>query len=186
MLTTDEATLARALALGDSSAAWAAWHRFAPRVRRTIQRFMGSGADVEDVVQQVFVCFFERIATLQEPQALNGFLIAIALNVARAEARRNRVRRTLWQNWVAPPSSVHPDPEAREAFAHLCAILRGLRPADAAVLVERFVDNDELAEMASSRGVSLSTIKRRLTRIAHRFKVQAKRDPALSHRISGP
>jgi RNA polymerase sigma-70 factor (ECF subfamily) len=180
MLETDEATLVRALLDGDSEAAWAAWHRFAPKVRRAIQRRLGNEADIEDVVQQVFVCFFKRLPTLQDPEAVQAFVMSIAVNIARTEVRRNRCRRDFLRGWVGPRSSVHPNPEAREAAAHFWSIVGRLGPRDGTAFVQRFVDNEELVDVASSHGVSLSTIKRRLTRIRHRVAVQVQRDPALA------
>jgi RNA polymerase sigma factor (sigma-70 family) len=176
----DDETLARALISGDPRAAWVAWHRFAPVIRRTLARKLNAGPDVDDLVQQTFLCLFRRIHTLQRPQALKAFVISITLNMIRREARRRRVQDNFWRKCVTPPLSVHPDPEAREALARFCRILEGLGPADGTTFMLRFVDNRDLADIASSLGVSLSTVKRRLTRIWQRFTAQVERDPALS------
>lgn len=180
LIEADDATLGRALLEGDPRAAWVAWHRFAPLVRRMIRRLLDPGSDIEDLLQQVFVCFFERIPTLQEPQALKAFVIAITLNNVRSEVRRRRVRQTLWRSWASTPGPVHPDPEAREALSRFCRIMDGLGPADGTAFMLRFVDNRDLDDVASTLGVSLSTVKRRLNRIWHRVAAQVERDPALS------
>jgi RNA polymerase sigma-70 factor (ECF subfamily) len=176
----DDETLARALMSGDPRAAWVAWHRFAPMIRKTISRKQSVGPDVDDLLQQVFLCLFERISTLKKPQSLKAFLVSITLNLMRREARRRRVRRDLWQTWATRPGPVHPNPEAREALARFCRILEGLGPADGTAFMLRFVDNRDLADVASSLGVSLSTVKRKLTRIWQLVAAQVERDPALS------
>ena len=140
---------------------------------------MGNGAEIDDLVQEVFVCFFRRLPTLQDPRAISGFVISITLNIARTEVRRQSVRRALCQGWGSP-SWLDPDPEAREALAHFCRILEGLGPSDVTAFMLRFVDHRDLAEVASILGVSLSTAKRRLARAWQRVMAQLQRDPALS------
>jgi RNA polymerase sigma-70 factor (ECF subfamily) len=185
MLESDDATLARALLEGDSRAGWVAWQRFAPKVRRTIRRFLWNETEIDDVVQQVFVCFLERLPTLQDPHALRAFLISITLNIARTEVRRDRLRRDVWRSGVAPPSSVQTDSEAREALARFCRIVGRMRPDDRSAFVQRFVENKDLVEVASRLGISLSTVKRRLNRIWLRIEAQAERDPALCSYLLG-
>ena len=61
----DDATLARALIGRSPAAPRVAWKRFAPMVRRILRRSLGPEGDIEDVVQDVFLCLFERVPTLR-------------------------------------------------------------------------------------------------------------------------
>ena len=60
---------------------------------RLIRRSLGPQHEVEDIVQDVFLCLFGRLHTLRDPVALRAFVIAITVRTARYEIRRARVRR---------------------------------------------------------------------------------------------
>jgi RNA polymerase sigma-70 factor (ECF subfamily) len=169
---------------GDSRAPRVAWHRFAPMVHRILKRTLGPGADVEDLVQEVFVCLFGRIKTLREPKALKAFVIAIAAMTVRAELRRRRTRRMLWLDVPTSPMPVHPDPEARQALQHFYLILDRLGAQDRTAFVLRYMEQLELTDVASALQTSLSTTKRRLTRVWQRVSLLVERDPALAHYLS--
>jgi RNA polymerase sigma-70 factor (ECF subfamily) len=181
----DDAALARALMGDDPGAPRVAWQRFAPMVHRILKRTLGPTADVEDLVQEVFLCLFDRVKTLREPKALKAFVIAIAAMTVRAELRRRRTRRMFWLEVAnSPPPPVHPDPEGRQALKHFYQILDRLGDQDRTAFVLRFMEEMELTDVASALQTSLSTTKRRLARVWQRVALLADRDPALSHYLS--
>jgi RNA polymerase sigma-70 factor (ECF subfamily) len=76
---------------------------------------------------------------------------------------------------ITPPL----DASAREALLRLYAILDRM-DADAQLLFTmRYVQRLELTDLAEVFGVSLATIKRRLSRVADRVFTMARRDEAL-------
>ncbi len=180
LLVQDDATLALALISGDPRATRVAWRRFSPMVRQFTERLLGP-RDVDDLVQDVFVSFFDRVKTLQDPKALKAFILSIAANRARHEVRRRKVGRFLCLDADPPPVAVHFDPEAREALVRFYQILDRLGADDRTAFVLRFVEEMDLEGVASSLDISLSTVKRRLTRCWHKVAVQVQRDAALSH-----
>jgi RNA polymerase sigma-70 factor (ECF subfamily) len=181
----DDAALARALMANDPRAPRVAWQRFAPMVHRILKRTLGPGADVEDLVQEVFLCLFDRVKTLREPKALKAFVIAIAAMAVRAELRRRRTRRMFWLEVAsAPQLPVHPDPESRQALTHFYLILDRLGAQDRTAFVLRFMEEMELTDVASALQTSLSTTKRRLARVWQRVALLVERDPALAHYLS--
>jgi RNA polymerase sigma-70 factor (ECF subfamily) len=153
-------------------------------VHRILKRTLGPGADVEDLVQEVFLCLFDRVKTLREPKALKAFVIAISAMMVRAELRRRRTRRMFWLDIAAPPQLVHPDPEAREALTRFYLILDRLGAQDRTAFVLRFMEEMELTDVASALNTSLSTTKRRLARVWQRVSLLVERDPSLSHYLS--
>ena len=180
----DDAALARALLARDPRAALEAWSAYAPMVLRLVRRFFGPGCDGQDLCQEVFLRLFKRIDELRDPAALRGFLISIALGVARNELRRARVRR-----WIRLTSSgelpevaspVAWDPEARQATAHLYAILGRLSAEDRSLFITRQVEKMEVAQIAIVHGLSLATTKRRLARMSQRVGARMTRDPLLA------
>src|SRR5262249_44652304 len=84
----DDAVLARALIERRPNAPAALWARFAPMVHRMLRRTLGPGAEIEDVVQEVFLCVFQKVSGLREPRALRAFVISVTALTARYELRR--------------------------------------------------------------------------------------------------
>src|SRR5438132_14199568 len=75
LLRADDATLASALMANAVRAPRVAWTRFAPMVHRMLKRAFGPGHDIEDMVQDVFLCLFKKVEGLREPKALKSFVI---------------------------------------------------------------------------------------------------------------
>jgi RNA polymerase sigma-70 factor (ECF subfamily) len=175
--------LVAALRARDPRAARAAWSQLAPLVRRTLRRFRDAGADREDLCQEVFLRFFARIDELRNDRALRSFLFGICVGVAQNDRRRARLRRAVA---LCPPDelpdvlAVRPDPEAHERAARLRAVLASARPGDARLFWLRYAEGMELRELAASVGVSLSTLRRRLSVAMRRLGQRLRADPALA------
>lgn len=164
----------------DPAAARVAWHRFSPMVRRMVRRTLGPHADIEDVVQDVFLCLFDRAPSLREPQALDGFVISITARTLSYVCRRARVRR-----WVglSPDieqlGTVHADASSRAALIHFYGILDRLSTRDRMSFVLRFVEGMSGEEVAQALGVSMPTARRSFTRAWQRVTYLAQLDPFL-------
>jgi RNA polymerase sigma-70 factor, ECF subfamily len=182
----DDAALARALIERRPGAPAALWARFAPMVHRMLRRTLGPGADVEDVVQDVFLCVFQKVTGLREPRALRAFVISVTALTARYELRRRWVGR--WVHLGRDPDRPDmrvslPDPEAREAMVRFYKILDRVKPSDRTAFVLRFIEGLELAEIAVAMETSLATAKRRIARVWNRVSLLVERDPALAHYV---
>ena len=183
----DDATLARALIAKNVAAPRVAWTRFSPLVRRILQRTLGPQHDVEDIVQDVFLCLFQRVNTLRDPVALKAFVIAITVRTAHYEIRRARVRR-----WVGLARTselpdlrvVEADANARNALIHFYRALDRINARDRAAFVLRFIEGREAAEVAAALNVSVPTARRRFTRGWERVIFFAQRDPFLVDYLS--
>ncbi len=180
----DDGALLLLLASGDERATRRAWDEFSPLVRRILQRTLGPDADVEDVLQEVFLRFYENVGRLREAGALRGFLIAITVNTLRGELRRRRVRRILR---LVDPAELHrlraveTDLEARDALDRFYRILNSLRKDDRIAFVLRVIEDLPLSEVAASLDVSEPTVRRRVARARKRVNLHVERDPLLSH-----
>lgn len=178
-----DAELALALIARDPKAPRALWNRFAPMVFRILKRAMGPGHDVEDLVQDVFLCVFEKVPALREPKALRAFVISFTMLTARGELRRlwrqSRIRR-LDKGDASEDELVHVDTDGREALGRFYAVLDRINPHDRTMFVLRFIEGLELTEVAAASGVSLATSKRRLARAWAKVILLVGRDPILS------
>jgi RNA polymerase sigma-70 factor (ECF subfamily) len=179
----DDRRLAIALLAGAPDAAGRAWATFSPIVVRILRRYLGSGPDQQDLLQEVFIRLFSRIHELRDRGALRTFVLNICLGVANNELRRRRVRRRLGltDTGTLPDRPIDAaDFEARQALARCRRLLDGLGDDDRALFVLRYVEKLELAEVAAALGWSLSKTKRRLPRVTARVTRLMQRDPALA------
>ena len=58
-----DVALVEALRRGEAQAELAAWNRFSTGVDQTLRRLLGPGPDREDLLQEVFIRFYRRIAS---------------------------------------------------------------------------------------------------------------------------
>jgi RNA polymerase sigma-70 factor (ECF subfamily) len=164
----EDVSLAQALIEGRREAAPFAWRRFHPIVQGTLRRMLGSGPDLADLTQEVFLRFFGKVRELRKLESLRFFVTSIAIRRAQEEIKRRRVRR-----WAAPQllhSVQQParaaSPEARDMLSHVARVMGALDPVDRSVYILRHVDGLELAEIARTLDTSISTVRRRLRRVA--------------------
>lgn len=179
----DDGALAAALMAREPGATTLAWTSLSPLVLGFLRRYFGPRADHEDLCQEVFARFFTRIPELRVPQALRSFLIGICLGVAQNERRRVNIRRAV----ALTPTGELPetpcaaaDLEAREALSRLCRLLTQGAAEDRVLFVKRFVQERELAEIATDLGRPVGTIKRRVAGAHRRVTAKMQRDPALA------
>jgi RNA polymerase sigma-70 factor (ECF subfamily) len=152
-----------------------------------LRRSLGP-ADVEDLVQEVFLRFFDKIGELREPSAMRSFLIGITLRVAGTFLRRKRVRRWMMLTDTGAPPDEHAtsdDPQARETLRRLYAVLDKIDDEGRLAFVLRHFEGYELTEVATALGCSLATAKRRLSSAQERFDSIAARDPLLKPYLEG-
>ncbi|MBC8131534.1 MAG: sigma-70 family RNA polymerase sigma factor [Deltaproteobacteria bacterium] len=182
-----------ALMRGDPGAPYQAWLRFRPMVRGNLRRIVGPGLDEEDLGQEVFLRFFQRVGSLREPAAVRGFLFAICLRVAQKELRRRWLRR--WLRLTNDGTLPDPTPtgrpddtadrEVHDAVTRYYAILDAVGGQGRSLFVTRYIEGMELTEVARTHGLSVSTTQRRLGRVAKRIDAMVRRDPVLAG-IAGP
>jgi RNA polymerase sigma-70 factor (ECF subfamily) len=176
---TEDTLLARALIAGHREAASTVWQRFRPAVQITLKRLLGPGEDIADLTQDVFARFFGKVSELRNLSAMRPFLIGIAFRRAREEIRRRHVRRSLRpliedhfredaRGW---------DPESRQTATRLVALLQDLGP-DGQIYALRVIEGRELAEVASTMNLSISTVRRRLGRVVKRIERVSGQSPA--------
>jgi RNA polymerase sigma-70 factor (ECF subfamily) len=187
----DDATLASALIAQDLRAPRVAWARFAPMVHRMLKRAFGQPHDLEDMVQDVFMCLFRKLPGLRDRGALKAFVVAITVKTIQYEIRGRRMRarfRTAPASDVDSPEHDHsaeqPDAAARQALRRFYSILERLNARERTAFVLRFFEGMELTEVASALQISLSTTKRLLDKAGKRVTRLVERDPGLAAYLS--
>jgi RNA polymerase sigma-70 factor (ECF subfamily) len=173
----DDATLAEALMARDPWAGTVVWWRFKPLVARMAARFFTSRADIDDVVQEVFLCLLGRIHTLSHPTALRNFIVSITrFTITYQKKRVLRRRCEPLDERHLDALSVSLDPHARETMERVLTRVSRAGTIGRMAFMLRFIHGLEILEVASVLGRSPATIKRHLARTHRRVIAKVPRD----------
>jgi RNA polymerase sigma-70 factor (ECF subfamily) len=154
---TDLTRLVRSAQAGDRSAFAELYQRFTRMVHGIVLARMAR-AEVDDVVQDVFVAALERLGDLREPAAFGGWLAAIARHRATDHGRRTPRTETLAHDPASPPGR-----DRLEGLAILQAI-RALPDAYKDTLMLRLVEGMSGAEIAERTGLTPASVRVNLHR----------------------
>ena len=157
------ADLGRALVAG---AAWAyaeTWNRFAPIVRKMAFSTLGSEAEADDIVQEVFCRLAKKARSLRKPESLHSFVVSFAIRVLKWELRRKRAH--AWLSFDAPENltdklDVSVDVESRDLLRRFYGLLDKLTPRERLVYALRNMESMTIEEAALAMQISVSTVKR--------------------------
>lgn len=162
------------------------FHRYERMVRSALRRQLGPDSEVDDLVQEAFLRFFDAAGRVKSASSLKNYLYSIAVYTARDTIRRRRRERRLLSSLQSPLArevASLESPDARAALAQLATVLGSMRSEDRRAFLLRQVDDVDLTRVASTLGVSLSTARRRV-RSAKRFvEKRAARSALLSEYV---
>ncbi|MCP5042428.1 MAG: sigma-70 family RNA polymerase sigma factor [bacterium] len=129
-----------------------------------------SGAEAEDLVQSTFLAAIEARASYDVSRPVRPWLLGILSNQARANSRS--ARRTFDPDLLPQSQSISPldQLEARDVVEKVAGAIDGLSPPFRQVLNLRLVHGFELAQIARTLGIPLSTVKSRLARGTDRLR----------------
>ncbi len=178
----DDATLVAAAQAGDRAALDALVRRHHEEVTRLMWRFARRRADLDDLVQEVFVRIVRALPEWRPDRPFLHWLRRIAVNTGRDHCRREAVRR----RWAAepspdpeapPPEAVAPgtDPAARLAAEEAKALLAHLPPDDRTLLTLHYLEGWEFARIGELLGWSGPATKLRAFRARRRLQSLLKR-----------
>jgi RNA polymerase sigma-70 factor, ECF subfamily len=152
---------------GDARAKEALFRRHAPMVNGLAFRMLGKDEELDEVVQDAFVEALSSLDSLRDPAAFRSWLGTIVVHRVRLRIRRRRISSTFSAAKAEPvdlervAGSASPDVtlELREVYDRIGELDREERLA---LLLHR-VEGYTLPEVAHHMGLSLATVKRRLT-----------------------
>jgi RNA polymerase sigma-70 factor (ECF subfamily) len=158
---------------GDPDALTAVISRYQHRLYRYLLRLVREPASADDLFQQTWLRVMEKIARYDASREFEGWLFAVAHNLAMDFWRARRGDSLDDPGDLDdPPSARLPagDPSALERLldfergAMLAACMHELPAIHREVLTLRFEEDMKLEEIAEVVGVPLSTVKSRLRR----------------------
>jgi RNA polymerase sigma-70 factor, ECF subfamily len=167
-----DAELVRAAMIGDRDAIAAIWHRYAPACRRFLQRKLGFGDNVEDLLQDVFLSFFVSVQRIRNQDSLRAFLLAITANLAGHHIRLKGARQLVSLSEFGEMPDVALPPSDFEGRESLLTVQRALARMPHRVQFSYclfHLSGLGLGEVARAVGVSCSTAKRDISRARKRL-----------------
>ena len=155
------------------------YRRFAPYVASIAMRLLGRDAELDDLVQDVFVEVLRGIGRLREPAAFKGWIAQITVRTAMRRLRQRNLRRALHLDSATSDYDALAGPEAtpdqRALIATIYRVLDRLPAQTRVIWILRHVLEEPLPSVADLSGCSQSTVQRRL------LDAQAVIDRELAH-----
>jgi RNA polymerase sigma-70 factor (ECF subfamily) len=170
----DERSLAQRFAEGDAAAfeAVVAIHR--PRITRLVYRLLGWPADVDDMVQEVFLAALTKCRKFRGESALATWLTVIALNKCRTHRRglisRWRTVRRASRRPVQLQSPADAAAEKEDTLAQVRDAIKKLAGRDREVIVLHYLEDRGVGEMAELLKLKTNAVEVRLHRARQRLK----------------
>ncbi len=79
-------------ALGDTKAQELLYREFSPQLYGICLRYAKNSADAEDILQDAFICIFEKIGDFKFRGAFEGWLRRIAINTALQKIKKQKIK----------------------------------------------------------------------------------------------
>ena len=143
------------------------YRRYGRYVAAVILRLDGRRAELDDLVQDVFVEAAGGIRSLREPEAVKGWLATIAVRLVRRRLRLRRVRRFLgldggadYAELVDPAAS----PLDKLLLRSVYRVLDQMPVDDRLAFSLHCVEGETMDSVARLCGCSFATAKRRVAR----------------------
>lgn len=169
-----DAELIQAVLKGDSTAFEPLVQKYQPRVFATARRYARRESEVEDIVQEIFIKAFQKLATYRADAPFEHWLMTMAVRTCydflRAHQRNKETvftelsqPETDWlERFVASPESASEDADAARQLIQ--RVLSQLSPASQLIITLLEIEERSLKEIAAMTGWSIPLVKVRAFR----------------------
>jgi RNA polymerase sigma-70 factor (ECF subfamily) len=145
----------------------------AAHVARLAYRMMGRDAEIDDVVQDVFVLLMRHIARIRQPDAVRAWLTTTTVRLTRRRLRVKSLRLLLGLGddvGLAEVRDGGSSPEDRAAFRALHAALESVGVNARIAWTLRYLEEERIEDVAKLCGCSTRTAKRWIARAQRAVK----------------
>ena len=150
------------------------------RIHRLVYRLVGPAADLDDLVQTVFVEGFRSLPAFRGEALFSTWLGRIAVRVTSRRRRRPTLRAVPLEA-AADVRRDTPGPEqqvdARRRLERLDALLAALSPKRRSAFVLHVLEGYPIEEVGAMLGASVSAVKVRIHDARREIERQARQDP---------
>jgi RNA polymerase sigma-70 factor (ECF subfamily) len=159
----------------------------APRVARLLVRMLGPRADLEDLVQTVFLEACRALPRFRGEGAVSTFIGGITVRVARRAMRPSAWLKRRVHVELDPVADGDPEHAAQQAeqLHHLNRALSKISPKKRIAFVLWAVEGMDVAEIAQLTSASASATKSRIFYAQKELKRMAAHDPRLRELLQG-
>jgi RNA polymerase sigma-70 factor (ECF subfamily) len=130
-----------------------AYRRYAPGAFRRARQLLGSAAEADEVVHDVFLRLMEKPDQYRRQSALSTYLYSAVTHACLNHLRNRNVRLGLVERFVAPNAARHASATA-ETSAQLHSALRAMPEPLAEVAIYYYMDGLSHEEIAAILGCS--------------------------------
>ena len=162
---------------GDQNAFRELLERHQQMVSRTVAGMLGASADVDDLVQEVFIRFYKTLDRFRGDAACSTYLTRIAINASLDALRRRKRMRLRFvsrddETVTLPEPGFHDTETERFDRTELINLaMNKLKPHHRAVVVLRLVDGySTLPKLPEILGIPQGTVLSRLSRATARLR----------------
>ena len=162
----------------DPDAASALWQSHRRWVAAILLAHMPREADVEDLLQEVAMRLVQNIEQIQGPESLRPWLRTVAINVARTQGRRQRVRRAVFPRLAEDPIPGAPSVETgiadheKETARRALSLMRNLPEEYREPLILRAVRGLSYRQIGDILALPITTVETRLVRARRMLREQ--------------
>lgn len=176
----DEGLLIERVKAGDHEAFDAIFRKYVTKVYRQAFRLVGSEAEAEEVVQDVFLTIYEKAKTFRGESAFSTWLYRLTLNVALTKLRRRKRGKEIHFDDYLPrfaedghhevrpvvdwSQDIHGLIASKELRQIIQQAIDQLPPVDKAVVVQSDLEGISNGQIADALGLSVPAVKARLHR----------------------
>lgn len=167
----EETKLIAAVTRGDMAAFRELYDRHFDYVTRNVARLV-RGAELEDLVQEVFVNVYRSIGTYRGDCAFRTWLYRVARNVTIDHLRTRKLTTIELDAWrpLRAETSAWKQLEARDLLRTLNAALQNVSPEHREAFFLYELEGMKLREIAELTGDSINTIAARIRRTRERLQ----------------
>jgi RNA polymerase sigma-70 factor (ECF subfamily) len=167
---------------GEAAAFRALFRLHVQRVNRIVYRLGGPAADVDDMVQSVFVEAFRSLPAFRGEALFSTWLSRIAVRVTMRAIKRPALRVVPLED-ADEPRADEPGPErlvgARETLARLNTLLAALRPKRRVAFVLHVLEGYSMEEIAAIVNASVAAVKVRIHDARREIERRLRKEPEL-------
>ncbi len=136
-------------------------------VARLAYRLMGRDAEIDDIVQDVFVLLLRHTGRIRQADAVRAWLATTTIRLTRRRLRMKRLRLLLGLGDDVDLSEIRDSassPEDRAAFRGIHAALEGVGANARIAWTLRYLEQERVEDVAKLCGCSKRTAKRWIAR----------------------
>jgi RNA polymerase sigma-70 factor (ECF subfamily) len=129
-----------------------------------VVRILGSSADAEDLLQDLFIVALRDLRELRHPAATRQWFITAAVRLARRRLQRQRLVRFFGADDPTYDDAISPDasPDQQTLLRSVFRVLVKLPAADRIAWTLRHIEGMQLGDVSAACDCSVATVKRRI------------------------